>query len=89
MADPPRLHETRCQMGRSEKRRAEGFQKGTMRADLKTWPATPVGASLAYAWRVRLRLVESCFFVQKGAAGVGQPSESWNESTVSALARDD
>jgi hypothetical protein len=48
-----------------------------MKANLKTWPATPVEASLEInELTLRSGTSLSCFFFQiNGAAGVGRPSE--------------
>lgn len=45
MADPPRLTKTRCQMGRSDETAGKAFLEDVT-SELKTWPATPVEASL-------------------------------------------
>ena len=76
MADPPRLTETRCQMGRSEKTAGPDGSNSEMKSEFETWPATPVEASLEIN-EVTLRLVtsRSCFFLTNGAAGVGRPFE--------------
>jgi len=68
---PAPAHKTRCQMGRSDETAGKRRLGGMMRAYLKTWPATPVGSSLAQAYKVRPKLVEVASLFLKGAAGVG------------------
>jgi len=45
---PTPAHETRCQMGRSEETAGGRLPKWRDESELKTWPATPVEASLAF-----------------------------------------
>jgi hypothetical protein len=60
-------------MGRSEERRAEGFQR-EMRAVLKTWPATPVGASLAEPERFALDVEVASFSKREQPGSVSYPT---------------
>jgi hypothetical protein len=71
MANPPRLTKLGAKWVEVTKRRAERRLGGMMRAYLKTWPATPVGSSLAQVYKVRPKLVEVASLFLKGAAGVG------------------
>ena len=48
MADPPRLTKLGAKWVEVRKRRDQGFRSG-MKSVLKTWPATPVEASLTQA----------------------------------------
>jgi hypothetical protein len=66
---PTPAHKTRCQMGRSEETAGRRRLSGMMRAYLKTWPATPVGASLAQAYKVRPKLVEVASINKKEQPG--------------------
>jgi len=51
MADPPRLTKLGAKWVEVKKRRGQGFQEWPDEGVLKTWPATPVIASLTQAWR--------------------------------------
>jgi hypothetical protein len=72
----PGSHETRCQMGRSEKGGTNRKVSSMMKSEFETWPATPVEASLEInELPLRYGTSRSCFFSKKGAAGVGRPFE--------------
>ena len=75
MADPPRLTTTRCQMGRSE-RWSTRQEEPAGKANLKTWPATPVEQSLEEPVRPALNFIGVASLQKEGAAGVGQPFEN-------------
>ena len=71
----PGSRKTRCQMGRSDKSGDCG--SGTkMRANLKTWPATPVEASLEIDGDPGTTISPQLLLSKRGAAGVGGPSRT-------------
>jgi hypothetical protein len=70
VADPPRLiAKTRCQMGQRENTAGVRWKMLMMKAILKTWPATPVEASLE-SKTSDIKLSRSCSLTeQPGSAG--------------------
>ena len=62
-------------MGRSEETAGSRLPSWHDEGVLKTWPATPVEASLTQARGFGLNLSE-LLLLEKGAAGVEQPSEN-------------
>jgi hypothetical protein len=77
MADPPRLTQNSVPNGSKwEKRQASGESGSEMKANLKTWPATPVDASLKVDELLNKPDLTKLLCYAKGAAGVGRPSNT-------------
>jgi len=69
MADPPRLTKLGAKWVEVKKRRGQGFQEWPDEGVLKTWPATPVIASLTQAWRSCPKLVGVASFNKGSSRG--------------------
>jgi len=77
MVDPPRLTKLGAKWVEVRKRRAQGFRSGMMRAYLKTWPATPVDASLNSGLKGLPKLVGVASFTEREQPGSINHSKYW------------
>jgi len=77
MVDPPRLTKLGAKWVEVRKRRAQGFPERHDEGVLKTWPATPVDASLNSGLKGLPKLVGVASFTEREQPGSTNHPKYW------------